>query len=381
MIEIKIDPGFKTTGFAVVENDKALEMGELHHRTDVPKRMNARKQYRRFRRYRNTRYRKPRFNNRKRHNGWLPPSIKSRVFSTIKIIQMFSKKYSTKTINLEVSNFDTHALANGVSHLPNWAYQKGPLYNWENIKMYVRARDNYTCQYCKKVRPKYLEVDHIIPKSRGGTDRSDNLVAACHKCNEEKGNRTAEEFGCIDVQRMVKKSQKTSTLVNITAKEIFRRLSDIGYTVTYHYGYITKINRELLALPKTHYYDACCIGTVPEKLSLQEVYTYHRQVAKCSRILTRRKGKKKKMISNKLPFEVFGFRMWDKVEFNGNIGFISSRRSSGYFKISDIQGKMIKDGFSYKKLILLHHNGSVLLEQKPALLSRINSGASCRRSS
>lgn len=381
MIKIKIDIGYEATGYAVIDGEKVLEMGELHHRTDISKRMKERARYRRSRRSRKTPYRKARFNNRKRPDWWLPPSIKSPVFAIIKLVRKLSKKYSTKNVDVEISNFDTHALINGVSHLPDWAYQKGPLYNWENIKMYVRARDNYTCQYCGKINLPDLEVDHIVPKSRGGADRPDNLVATCHKCNEEKGNRTAEEFGYPEIQYKVKKSLKAPTIVTVIGKELGKRLPPLGYTIERHYGYITKINRELLCLPKTHYYDACCIGTIPERLALPDVYTYYKQVPKCSRTLTRRKGKNKKACSNKLPYQVNGFRMWDKVRFDGLVGYISGRRSSGYFKISDLYGKMIKDGVSYKKLTLLQHNGSILSEQMPALLSQINSGASCRRGS
>jgi 5-methylcytosine-specific restriction endonuclease McrA len=56
----------------------------------------------------------------------------------------------------------------------------------------VLRRDNFRCQYCSSTTNP-LTIDHIIPKSRGGTEVWENLVAACLKCNNKKGNRTPEE--------------------------------------------------------------------------------------------------------------------------------------------------------------------------------------------
>lgn len=366
MNRIKIDPGFEATGYAVADDDKILEMGELHHRTNIADKMGTKKMYRCNRRSRKTPYRESRFDNRCRKDGWMPPTIKSRVFDVIKLIDNLSAKYIAGVVDLEVANFDISAMTSGVPSLPNWAYQKGPLYEYENVKMYVRARDNYTCQYCGEKYPDILEVDHVIPKSRGGTDRADNLVAACHKCNQKKGNMTAEEFGYPEVQRRVKKSLRAATITNILVAELIKRLSN-RYVIEQHYGYTTKVNRELLGLPKTHYFDAACIGDIPEKyLSIPEQYTYYKRVSGCNRVLTVGQNTKR---SVHLPYEVFGCRVNDTVKYNGEEYHINGRRFSGYMSLADINGTTIFGGVSYKNLVLAKKASSMLKAKLPAAVS------------
>ncbi len=60
----------------------------------------------------------------------------------------------------------------------------------------ILARDQNTCQYCLNEKPAgRLELDHIIPRSRGGPNSWENLVAACHECNNRKADRTPAEAG------------------------------------------------------------------------------------------------------------------------------------------------------------------------------------------
>lgn len=306
-IHIKIDPGYETTGLAVTQDSIILELAELHHRTNIQKKISRRRQYRRFRRHRKTRYRAPRFNNRRKPQGWRAPTVKSRIDSIIKTVDKLSEKYDAHHVNLEVADFNISALASNKHRLPNWAYQKGPLYNWENVKMYVRHRDNYTCQYCRRKNPDDLEVDHITPKSRGGTDRPDNLVAACHNCNEKKRNMTAEEFGYPEIQKSVKKSLRAATFVNIVVSGLKEELNK-RYILRESYGYTTKLNREMFGLPKTHYFDAACVGDTPKKITaIPKFYTHYQCVPKSTRILTIGQGKRQK---RHLPHQVFGFRVW-----------------------------------------------------------------------
>lgn len=57
----------------------------------------------------------------------------------------------------------------------------------------ILKRDNHTCQYCEYSGPR-LTIDHVLPKSRGGQDTWQNLVASCYDCNSCKDNRTPEEW-------------------------------------------------------------------------------------------------------------------------------------------------------------------------------------------
>ncbi len=68
-------------------------------------------------------------------------------------------------------------------------YREPPL-----SKRNIMLRDNYTCQYCGTRKPP-LTVDHVVPKSRGGKTTWNNLVCACVKCNNRKGDMTPEEAG------------------------------------------------------------------------------------------------------------------------------------------------------------------------------------------
>ena len=71
---------------------------------------------------------------------------------------------------------------------------------------YPTKRNVFRCQYCGSTKD--LTVDHIIPKVRGGKDTWTNLVCACKKCNNQKGNRTPEEAG----MRLLSKPRKPSYL-------------------------------------------------------------------------------------------------------------------------------------------------------------------------
>jgi len=322
-----VDLGAKTVGIAAVGNGKVLYQGEVALRTDIHKRMEARAMYRRNRRSRKCRYRAPRFNNRaaSRRRGRLPPSIKSRSDTTIKVVRRMMGFLPVSKVIVETANFDTQAMQAG-NRLPNWAYQRGELYGEENIKMYVRARDKYTCQYCEEKDPHWLEVDHIVPVSRGGVTRPSNMVAACHDCNQEKGNKTAAEFGHPEVQERVKKSLKAAAHTQSGKTATLLGLGKLA-PASETYGYITKVDRERLGLPKTHYHDAVAIalqgsGTV-ERLAW---YEKMRAVSRGQRQLFKANPSKGQVFrACRMPYEVFGFRMWDKVRLpDGKTGYIGA---------------------------------------------------------
>jgi len=364
-VTVGVDLGAKTVGVAAVGNGKVLYQGEVALRTDIHKRMRSRAMYRRNRRGRKCRYRSPRFNNRaaSRRKGRLPPSIQSRVDTTIKVVNRIVSFLPVSNIVVEVANFDTQAMRAG-HKLPNWAYQKGELYGWENVKMFVRARDKYTCLYCGEIMPDRLEVDHIVPRSRGGSNTPSNLVAACHDCNQEKGNQTAEEFGHPEVQKRVKKSLKAAAHTQMGKTATLQGLVELA-PVSETYGYITKVDRQKMGLPKTHFYDAVAIaaeGRTVEPLGWAERMKAVSRGQRQQQKATVYKGGVRRRA--RLPYEVFGFRMWDKVQLpDGTIGFVGARRKTGSFKIRGIDGQEIKGGISYKKLQLLARSPNILVER------------------
>jgi hypothetical protein len=363
-----VDLGAKVVGVGAVGNERTLYQGEVTLRDNIRKRMDRRRMYRRNRRGRKCRYRAPRFDNRaaSRRKGRLPPTIRSKSDTTVKVVRRMASFLPVSSIRVEVANFDTQAMRAGKSKLPGWAYQQGEQYGWENVKMYVRARDKYTCQYCGVVMPPDLEVDHIVPRSRGGSNRPANLVAACHDCNQHKGNLTAAEFGHPKVDKKAKRPLKAAAHTQVGKTATLEALSEIAPVET-TYGYVTKLDREVMGLPKTHYYDAVAIASGGEVIAVQESYEAMRAVGRGA--YRQRKGDRSHLVAS-LPREVFGFRQWDKAALpNGRVGFIKGRRSSGYFAVSDVDGKLIAPSISYKKLWLVKRSTTLLTERRKAASS------------
>jgi len=367
---VGVDPGASKAGFAAIGNGKVLYQGEVALRTDIcyrgkdgnyKGRMPTRAMYRRNRRGRKCRYRAPRYKNRaaSRRKGRLPPSIQSRSDTTVKVAKYIAGFLPVSEIIMEVANFDTQAMRAG-HKLPNWAYQRGELYGQENVKMYVRARDKYTCQYCGEVMPKRLEVDHIIPRAKGGTLTPDNLVTSCHDCNQRKGNRTAEEFGYPKIQQKVKKSLKAAAHTQAGKNATLRGLAKIA-PVMLTYGYITKLNRIKMRLPKTHFYDAVVVAARGKPTKSLGWYEKMKAVSRGQRQQYKANPSKGHVFRKaRLPYEVFGFRMWDKVQLpNGIICFIGARRQSGSFRVKDIDGHGIGN-ITYKKLKLVERAKTLL---------------------
>ena len=83
----------------------------------------------------------------------------------------------------------------------------------------VLLRDSNTCQYCGgKFESAKLQLEHIVPKSRGGSKSMDNIVAACKKCNDKKVNKTPEEAGMTLLKRPKKVSYSESLKIVIARK-------------------------------------------------------------------------------------------------------------------------------------------------------------------
>jgi Restriction endonuclease len=179
-------------------------------------------------------------------------------------------------------------------------YQQGTLQGYE-IREYLLEKFKHKCAYCPKKNVP-LEIEHIIPKSRGGSNRVSNLTIACHECNQKKDNLTAEEFGFPNVQAQAKKPLKASTFMNIVKKRLFETLVKNDPSTTYTYGYITKCNRILHNLPKSHSNDAFIIagGFTQERII---PYTSTQTRRNNRSIQTNRKGYKPSIRRQKYSFQ------------------------------------------------------------------------------
>ena len=263
---LMIDPGKSFTGLAIVRDDEqcnrtVLFCGIIRHRNDVKKRLAQRSAFRRTRRGR-LRFRKPRFSNRRRPAGWLPPSLRSRLDNTITWVSRLSALVAISDIHIETTQFDAQRLRNPEVHGKD--YQQGPLYQ-TTLRAFVIHRDNSTCRYCgKKAKP--VELDHVIPRSLSGPNTPWNLVVSCHKCNQRKGNKSLAEFlkrrpqRLADIKAQLQKPLASAAHMNVIIPELLRRLCQQGHHVTEHDAAQTAANRQTLNVKKDHHIDAAVLG-------------------------------------------------------------------------------------------------------------------------
>src|SRR6185437_3133069 len=258
-LRVKLDPGSKTTGVAVVNDDtgQVVWAAEITHRgQQVKASLDSRRAQRHGRRSRHTRYRQPRFDNRTRPAGWLPPSMESRLANTLTWVARLMKWCPIDAISMELVKFDTHLMQN--AEISGVEYQQGELQGYE-VREYLLEKWHRACAYCG-AKDVPLQVEHIIPRKRQGSDRISNLTLACESCNQRKGTQTAAEFGFPDIQAQAKQPLRDSAAVNTTRWALYDRLQGLGLHVEVGTGGRTKWNRTQRGLPKTHWLDAACVG-------------------------------------------------------------------------------------------------------------------------
>ncbi len=159
-------------------------------------------------------------------------------------------------IEVERVKFDTHLLHN--PEVAGIAYQRGELFGWE-IRAYLLEKFARRCVYCGRSETAF-ELDHVVPRGRGGTDRVSNLVLSCHACNQAKGNMTAAEFGFPLVHLQAKAPLKNAAAVNATRYALVERLAELDLPIGTWSGGRTRWNRERFGLQKDHCLDALCVG-------------------------------------------------------------------------------------------------------------------------
>lgn len=275
---IGIDPGSKTTGIALFRDTEVantdtgelttdrtgLFLMELNHRGSmVSKKLGQRANYRRGRRSRNLRYRAPRFDNRSRPKGWLPPSLQHRVDTTMTQVHRFQKLLPVTGIAYEAVRFDTQKLER--PEITGVQYQQGELFGFE-VREYLLTKYGNTCVYCDTTDT-VLNLDHVVPRAAGGSNRVSNLVTSCIKCNHAKGKQPVEIFvtnraRLARIKRGLKQPLKDAAAVNATRNALHRALLTTGLEVQAFTGGRTKYNRTQLRIPKTHALDALCIGHI-----------------------------------------------------------------------------------------------------------------------
>lgn len=331
------DTGSGTHGNAVyTEDGKIVYISKVIVRNDITDKMTQRAKYRRNRRNRKTRYRKPRFLNRRNsiRDDRFSPTMVSKIHSHAKEIEFIKSILPITTIVLETGQFDTHLMKNPAlanEKVRHWGYQKGTNYGFENARAMVLNRDGYKCQYCKgKHKDSKLEVHHIIFRSNGGSDEADNLITLCHTCHKAlHDGKISPNF------KGKRKGQlKYATQMNSIRKQLLRIYPDAIET----FGMVTKANRLSLSIEKDHHIDACVIA------SGGNPFTFATDAVFIKRDVAKGDYQKTKGIRSEQPIttgKIQGFRKFDKVRYFDTEYFIKGRMSTGYVILMDVEGNKI----------------------------------------
>jgi 5-methylcytosine-specific restriction endonuclease McrA len=335
--------------------------------------LKKRRAVRRSRRNRHTRYRKPKFANRRRPKGWLAPSLLSRVLHLVTWVKRLARWCPVGAISQELVRFDTALLQDPA--IAGQEYQRGTLFEAE-IKEYLTLKWQHRCAYCAATNTR-LELDHVHPRSKGGSNRVSNLVIACRTCNKSKADQAIETFLADrpDVLAHIQAQQKMpladAAAVNSTRWRLYEALQAFGLPVEVGTGGRTRWNRYRLDLPKKHWIDAAMVGaSTPEAVRLAHVIPW----------LIEATGRQARRMCNideygfprgraKGPGRIQGFTTGDLVRAvvtkgkkrGTYIGRVAIK-SDGYFKITGqpfgmVEGVHVryctpihrKDGYSYAK--------------------------------
>lgn len=355
-INLGVDAGSKHIGISATTKNKVLFESDVELRNDIVNLLSTRRQNRRTRRNRKTRYRKPRFDNRKRKDGWLAPSVQNKVDTHLTVIRKVHEILPVSKIIVEVASFDIQKIKNPT--IGGTEYQQGSQLDFWNVREYVLFRDNHTCQCCKgKSKDKILNVHHIESRKTGG-DAPNNLITLCGTCH------TGYHKGTVNLPKRIKRGMlfKDASFMGIMRWAFYNKLKEIYPNVSLTYGYITKNTRIENKLPKDHYIDARCISGNPKAVSDWGVY-YQKKVRCHNRKIHKntilKDGYRKR---NQAPYEVMGFRLYDKVRWKQQNCFIFGRRSTGRMDLRLLDGTKVNASVGYKNLKMLEMCKNILIE-------------------
>ena len=341
-VTIGIDEGTKHIGVAIVSQDKVLAKGEIELRQDVHSLLLTRAQYRRSRRCRKTRYRKARFLNRKKPEGWLPPSVRAKINANFAWIDKFYGLVPSPKLRIEVGKFDTAKMIN--PDIQGVDYQHGQTYGYYDVRYFVFARDEYTCQVCKK-KNKILHTHHIVYRSEGGTDRADNLITVCTDCHTSENHKPGGILYKWMKEHKKTKQYKETPFMNVLRRRTFQQYSEAEIT----YGSETSPKRKELYLEKTHYNDAIAITGIESIKENSEERFWIKQFRKKKRSLheaTPRKGRKVKNVkakrNSKNTKQLKGWYLNDEVICFGQRGWISGFTGTSSAYVTNRNGEYIQ---------------------------------------
>lgn len=359
-ITLGVDAGSKHIGLSATTETKELYASNIELRNDIVKLLSVRRQNRKTRRNRKTRYRKARFNNRisTKKQGWLAPSIRQKIETHLKVVDNIHKILPITKIIVETASFDIQKIKN--PSIQGKEYQQGEQLDFWNVREYVMFRDNHTCQCCKgNSKDKILNVHHIESRQIGG-NTPNNLITLCETCH------TGYHKGIVSLPKTIKRGMKLnhSIFMGIMRWAFYNKLKEIYPNVSNTYGYITKNIRIENNLSKDHYIDARCISGNPNVEPLgyyfyqKKVRCHNRQIHKN----TIQKGGYRKR--NQAEYIVKRFRLFDKVLYKKQECFIFGRRATGRMDIRLLDGTHVNASVGYKNLKLIEPRKNYLIERR-----------------
>jgi len=362
-----VDSGYIKIGLSAVSEKKELYTAEVRLREDIVNLNSERRAYRRNRRHRKTWYRKPRFLNRKKAEGWLAPSIQHKLDSHLKVINQLAKILPITKIIVEVANFDIQKIKN--PNIQGKEYQKGDQSGFWNVREYVLHRDGHECQGCKGKSKDLILVVHHIKSRKVGSNRPENLITLCQSCHKD--------YHQGKIKLKVKPSQefKAETFMTMVRWTLVNKLKTMFHNVEHTYGYLTKTKRIQQKIRKSHINDAFVIGGGKNQRR-SNLYII-KQVRNSNRKLF--KGKRSH-VRNTGPRVIQGFKRFDKVLWKHQEVFIFGRRNSGYFDIRKVTGEKIHSSVKAKELKRVESAKTMLISRTflPSLKGGVSSALEVR---
>jgi 5-methylcytosine-specific restriction endonuclease McrA len=338
-----IDTGFKFVGWSVVNKIEEISCGELTLDRKTSDRLTSKRMYRRLRRGR-LRYRKPRFNNRKIDKGWLPPSIKRSLDTTLGLVNKLKKMLPVNKVVVETAKFDIQKINN--PDISGTEYQQGDLFDFLNLRAYLVSREKGICQICGKKITDRIEKHHIIPRSGGGTNKSSNYALVHPECHKKLHN------GKTKLKIKLNRQFKAETFMSIIHNE-FKRV--LGCEITF--GYITAHIRKELRIEKSHANDAFVIaGGFDQKRSESLVRITQRRIN--NRVLQRNFKKGRPSIRT----QRYKFQTGDFIWLKGKRYICGGTTGLGtqVYYLDDKEKKTI----SIKKIDRVYHTRSLIWEMQ-----------------
>lgn len=359
-VSLGIDAGSKHIGVSASSEKKELLAAQVELRNDVVNLLSTRRELRRTRRNRKTRYRKVRFDNRKKKDGRLAPSIEQKVESHLKVIRLFHKLFPITKTTIEVAQFDAQKIKN--PDIKGDEYQQGEQMGFWNVREYVLARDGHKCIHCKgKSRDPILNVHHLESRKTGGNSPS-NLVTLCETCHK------AYHRGEFDLKIKRGTALRDAAVMNIMRWAVYERAKEEFENVHLTYGYITKHTRIENGIAKTHAADAFCIAKNVNAMRLSSFFMC-RCVPRHTRALHVVNPKKGGIRRSRIASHKIGksrFQRFDMVRWMGKECFIFGS-TNGKPVLRDIKGiKMHENASVNIKTIkfLRRLRNNILMEEK-----------------